>query len=440
MNKIISGGLATALVASGLGLVASPAQAAPTPTTQTRAALGLLPLDLCDVLPLLCDVPIVGPLLENVDDALEDLVGTASTGSPEQIQDSVETLVTAVVESITGTTGGDQLAIANQIAEQLAGSGLDPAVITQVLAGLGASGTDMPLASQLSTLVEGVLDTVQDIVDGLLGIGGQTPDPTQVTGLVEDLLAALSGGDAAELQVLLTQLLTSLPGGSTLDLSTLTDLIEQIVDTLQGALGGGTSTTIINNVTDALNPNAPAGPAAAAVSATPGVSSPKGTTTSVRPVIKGTGTPGATVTVRSSTGTVLGAAPVRSTGSFSVTSRKLKIGAYRITATQVESGRTTSAASAVRTFRIVSAKPVITTKSKKKFSTKRPKITGIGFPRARITLRTSSGTKLGSVKVRTDGTWTITSKRLSTGTRKIKAVQTGHGKKKTTKVRIIRIR
>nr|MCW2727987.1 hypothetical protein [Aeromicrobium sp.] len=38
------------------------------------------------------------------------------------------------------------------------------------------------------------------------------------------------------------------------------------------------------------------------------------------------------------------------------------------------------------------------------------------------------------------GTWTIKSKTLSSGTKKLKAVQTGHGKKKTSKAKKIRIR
>ena len=430
MKNILAGGIAAALVAGGLGLTAGPAQARPTSTTTTRAAaLGSLPPQLCSVLVDLCASPALGELLNGVDDALEDLLGTSPAATPQQIQETVEGVVDAVIKTLTGL-GDDpagQLEAAQAIASQLGASGLDPAVLTQVLAGLGTN-SQLP-TSVVDELVGTLVDTVQAVVSGLLGLGGQTPDPAQAQQLVNQILAALAGGDTAALRDLLTNLLTSLPGGTALSPSTLTGLVDQILATLRGSLGAGSSAQVVDNVNQAI-----------AASATPAVTSPRGTTTSVRPVIKGTGTPGATVTVRSSTGTVLGAAPVRSTGAFSVTSRKLKIGAYRITATQVESGRTTSAASAVRTFRIVSAKPVITTKSKKKFSTKRPKITGIGFPRARITLRTSSGTKLGSVKVRTDGTWTITSKRLSAGTRKIKAVQTGHGKKKTTKVRIIRIR
>jgi hypothetical protein len=428
MKNIFASGLAAALVAGGLGLAAGPAQASPIPTTTTRAALGPLPIGLCDVLPDLCASPTVGELLTGVDDALDDLLGTSPADTPQQIQATVEGVVEAVVATLTGISDPAQLQqAADAIAAQLQGAGLDPAVLTQVLAGLSAS--DEVPTSALTGLVGTVVETVQTLVSGLLGLGGQTPDPAAVQALVDQILAALADGDSAGLQQLITDLLTSLPGGSTLSPSTLTDLVNQILATLQGSLGAGSSTTVVNNVDQAL-----------AASATPRVSSPGGNTTSQRPVIRGNGTPGATVTVRSSTGTVLGSAMVRSTGTFSVTSRKLKIAKYTVTATQVEPGRAASAKSAARSFRVVSAKPVITTKSKKKFSTHRPKITGIAYPKSRIVLRSSTGKKLGSVKVRSNGTWTIKSKTLSSGTRKIKAVQTGHGKKKTTKVRTIRIR
>jgi hypothetical protein len=431
MKNILASGLAAALVAGGLGLTAGPAQASPVSTTTTRAAAqGPSPLDLCSVLVDLCQSQGLGDLLTGVDNALDDLLGTSPADTPQQIQETVQSVVQAIVATLTEINDPADLQSAVQaIARRLAASGLDQAVLTQVLDGLRTNGVP---TSVVSDLVGTLVDTVQSIVSGLLGIGGQTPNAAQVQALVDQILKALAAGDPAALQALVRDLLTSLPGASGLSPATLTDLVGQVIDGLQGTLGAGSSTTIVNNVNEAIN-----GPAAAA---TPVVSSPRGNTTSRRPVIRGTGTPGAMVSVRTSTGTVLGSATVRSTGAFSVRSRKLKIAAYRVSAIQMQSGRAVSAPSATRTFRVVSAKPVITTKSKKKFSTKRPKITGIGYPKSRIVLRSSTGKKLGSAKVRTNGTWTITSKRLSSGTRKIKAVQTGHGKKKTTKVRTIRIR
>ena len=123
-----------------------------------------------------------------------------------------------------------------------------------------------------------------------------------------------------------------------------------------------------------------------------------------------------------------------------LTSRSLKRGAYTVTATQTAPGRATSPQSSARTFRVVSAKPAITTRSNKKFRTHRPKISGIAYPRTKVVLRSSTGKKLGSAKVRSNGTWSIRSKSLSSGTRKIKVTQTGYGKKKTSKVKKIRIR
>lgn len=422
MKKIFAGSLAAALVAGGLGLSTGPAQASPISTTTTRISADALPLDLCDLLPL-CDAPVVGPLLEGVEEALADLLGTVSTGNPTEIQGSVEDLVDAIVAALDGA-GADQESAANAIAAQL--GALDPALLTQILGDLAGQ------SPVLGELITGILQTVQDLVEGLLGLGGQTPDPAQIQGLVEQLLAALAGGNPSDLQALLTELLTSLPGGSTLSPSTLTDLIDQLIKALQGTLGVGTA---VNNVDNAIKAGTPV-----AVSATPTVSAPRGYFTNTHPTLRGNGTPGAFVTVRTTTGSVLGSATVTPAGTYALTSRKLKIAAYQVTATQVEQGRATSAQSASRSFRVVSAKPVIKTKSKKKFSTKRPTITGIAYPKTRIVLRSSTGKALGSAKVRADGTWKIKSKKLSSGTRKVKVVQTGYGKKKTSKVRTIRIK
>lgn len=432
MKKTFATGLAAVLVAGGLGFASAPAQASSAPAT-SRAALGPLPLDLCDLLPLLCEAPIVGDLLEGVDGALVDLLGTSPTDNPELLLENVEGLVEAVVETLTGVTGPDGQAVAEAIAAQLQGSGLDPAVLTQVLAGLSEAG--LPDGSALTDLVNTLVTSVEDLVTGLLGLGGQTPDPAQVQALVDQITAALAAGDPAALQAILGSLLTSLPGGSTLDPSVLTGLVNQLIATLEGVLGGASVPGAIDDVDDALNGGNPA-----AASATPTLSSPKGYFKTRRPAIRGTGTAGASVTVRTNTGTVLGTGTVSSSGTFVVTSRKLKIGAYRITATQVAPGRSASAKSAGRSFRVVSGTPVIKTKSNAKFTTHRPKIKGIGYPKTRIVLRSSTGKKLGSTTVRSDGTWTIKTKRLTSGKKKVKAVQTGHGKKKTTKVRTIRIR
>jgi hypothetical protein len=422
MIKTLSGGLAAALIAGGLGLATGPAQASPTPMTANRLAAAPLPLDLCDLLPALCGAEVTGPLLHGVDAALEDLLGTVPDGTPAAIQTSVESLVDAIVATLTGVPAGDQQAVADAIATQLEGSGLDPAVLAQILSGLGLTGTDLS-----PSVITDLVTTVQDLVTGLLGAGGQTPDPAQVQSLVDQILTALASNDPAALPGAVSGLLTSLPGGNALDPSVLTGLVNQVVGVLQSAGGGngpGTGGTV-DNVNAALNP-------------APSIRSTR-YFSSVRPTIRGTGTPGAYVVVRTTSGTVLAKGTVNSAGAFAVKSRKLKLKSYSVAATQTPAGGTGSAASAVSTFRVVSAKPVIKTSSKK-FKTHRPTIKGIGYPGAKITLKSSTGKKLGSAKVRSNGTWSIKSKTLSSGTKKVKAVQTGHGKKKTTKAKKIRIR
>jgi hypothetical protein len=280
-----------------------------------------------------------------------------------------------------------------------------------------------------------VLETTTALVSGLLGLGGQTVDPAILQDLVQRILAAQAANDTAALSALLSELLRSLPGGSGLDAGTVTTLVDDITNTLADAATGVDVTPTVDRVDNALNP-----PSAAAASSTPTISRIATWVTSTRPTIRGAGTPGASVAVRTSKGTVLGTTTVSSSGSFSLVSRKLKRGAYTVTATQVAPGMSASGSSAARNFRVVSSKPAITTKAKKRFSTHRPKISGIGYPKSKIVLRSSTGKKLGTVRVRTNGTWTIKSKTLSSGTKKLKAVQTGHGKKKTSKAKKIRIR
>lgn len=411
MKKILATAMTTALVVGGLGLASGPAEARPDIKTAAFAQAGPLPLDLCDLLPL-CTGP-GGSLLTNVQDALDALLG--NTGSPQD-------LATAIVAALQGLPSGDRPEAAAAIAQQLQSAGLSPAALSQVLSGLAGD------SNPLGDLVPDLLATVQSLVNGLLGIGGQTPDPAQAQALTDQLLKALAAGDASALQAQLSSLLTSLPGGSGLSPATLTGLVNQIVAALQAGLGGPSTTPVVNNVDNAISTSAPQ------------LASPGTYVTSKRPAIQGTGAPGASVTVRTSKGVVLGSATVSSTGTFRVTSRSLKRGSYTITATQTAPGRATSPQSAARTFRVVSAKPAITTTSNKKFKTHRPKITGIAYPKTKVVLRSSTGKKLGSAKVRANGTWTIKAKSLSSGTRKIKVTQTGYGKKKTSKVKKIRIR
>lgn len=437
MKKTLASGLAAALIAGGLGLTAGTAQASPALKTATSEAAGLLPLDLCDLLPALCGSDVTGPLLQGVDSALTDLglLGTDPAATPVQLQAAVQEVLDAVVATLTGVGPEDLQTVADALGTQLGGSGLDPAALTQILAQLGLNGPELP-PSELTDLVGQVTDTVQGIVNGLTSIGGQTPDPAQVQALIDQITQALAGGDPAALTGVVSGLLTSVPGAGALDPSILTGLVGDVVTTLQGAASrlGLPVPTIIERVTTAVNTAA-----APVASPAPAISSTKYFTSS-HPAIRGTGVAGASVTVRTSKGVVLGSTTVNSAGRFSLVSRKLKLGYYRVTATQTAPGQTVSPASAASTFRIVSAKPVIKTSSKKKFKTHRPTIKGIGYPGAKITLRSSSGKKLGSAKVRANGTWSIKSKSLSSVTRKVKAVQTGYGKKKSSKTSKIRIR
>ena len=427
MKKTIAGGLTAVLLTGGVGFTSATAQASSSPTTAARARALVLPLDLCTVLGPLCGVSVLGPLLVGVQDALDDLLGAAPGGIPL----SADELADAIRDALAAAPSQDSAQVTDAIAALLANAGLPDSVLDQVTGGLGGTAGG-PVAN--------VLQTVEDLLNGLLGIGGQPVDPTALRGLIQSILSEQADGDLPGLRGVLETLLQSLPGGSSLDTSALTGLVDTLATTVANAAAGTPVAPIINLVTVTLNPGAVTPTPAAAPSATPTLSAIKTYVTTTRPTIQGGGAPGASVTVRTSRGDVLGSTTVSSSGAFSLVSKKLKRGAYTVSATQVSPGLGSSASSAAQSFRVVSGSPVITTKANKRFGTHRPKISGIGYPKAKIVLRTSSGTKLGTARVRSNGTWSIKAKRLSSGTKKLKAVQTGYDKKRTSKTKKVRIR
>jgi hypothetical protein len=429
MKKTIAGGLTAVLLTGGIGFTSASAEASPSPMTVTGAPALALPTNLCGILgPVLCNASVLGPLLVGVDGALDDLLNSA----PEGIPLSASQLADAISAALAATSGPQSTQVTDAIAALLANAGLPDSVLDQVTGQLGDTPAGGPVAA--------VLKTIEDLLTGLLGIGGQPVDPAAVQSQLQSILTSLASGDATALRTVLETLLKSLPGGTSLDPSTLTGLVDTLATTVRNAAAGTPVEPIVNLITVTLNPGAATPTPAATPSATPTISAIPTYVTTVRPTISGGGTPGASVTVRTSRGEVLGSTTVSASGAFAVVSKKLKRGAYTVSATQVSPGLGTSASSAAQSFRVVSGSPVITTKANKRFSTHRPKITGVGYPKAKIVLRTSSGTKLGTARVRSNGTWSIKAKRLSSGTKKIKAIQTGHDKKRTSKSKKIRIR
>ncbi|MCW2747782.1 MAG: LPXTG-motif cell wall anchor protein [Nocardioidaceae bacterium] len=438
MKRLIGAGLAAAVIAGGLGL-SSGAQGATSSTSTTArvARAGLLPIDPCDLLPGLCDVPVIGPLLTDVADLLDHLLTVPPTGEQQAVAD----LVQQIQGSFAGLDPTQQSDLADGILTQLQGAGLSPAVLTEVLAQLSGLTDGTPALTQL---VDDLVTVVQDLVEGLLGIGGETPDPTHVQALVTDVLDALATGNTSTVVTAVEHLITSLTGGDSLDPSVLTDLVNQLTAALQ-SVGDGLLpdqlVTIINQVTQAVDPDAPITGVPVTRSATPSISSPKANFTSTHPRISGVGVKGGSVFLRTKAGKVLGSAAVGSDGRWTLVSAKLvvKKTKYSVTATQVVPGHSSSNASAAKTFRVVSKGPVIATKSGKTFKTTRPTITGIAYPKTKVTLYSKGGKKLGSATVKADGSWKIKSKKLKKGTRTIKVSQKGHGKKKTTAVKKIKI-
>ncbi|MFY0405748.1 Ig-like domain-containing protein [Solicola sp. PLA-1-18] len=510
MKRYLVGGLVTALAAGGLGFTTGGvATASP---VQGSGAQGTA---ICSVLPVLCP-PVTGAPTTGLQTALAALLAGGSTPSPALVQDVV-TQLGGSSDLPTATLTATVTGVLSQLQAGSTGwpaGTLDPAMlgstIGQVLAQLPAGATPTQVRGLVTSVVDLVTGLVQTLTTALTGTGAPSAaisdlatgllagdpaaitaalttlsgslDPAQLQSLVGTLVSALGdlGGtgspfDAADLQALLGTLVDAVgdAAGGTLDPAKVQGLLTGLVDALTGANASdpfgsltqiarelittlqGLGTSTVTNLTVLVNrllpvaglptvpttpttPTRPGAPASAAL-ATPSLAVAKYDTTK-RPRFSGRGTAGATVTVRTTAGRVLATVRVPSGGSWAVKSKpKLKRAAYKVVARQSASGRTGSAASATRTVRVVSAKPVQTTTRSTKAN--RPTFTGVGYPGARITVRTKAGRALATTKVKSNGTYKVRSRKtLRNGSYKIRVTQKRGSKTLKSTFRTVRVR
>jgi hypothetical protein len=119
--------------------------------------------------------------------------------------------------------------------------------------------------------------------------------------------------------------------------------------------------------------------------------------------VTGTGEPGASVTVRSANGNVLGTATVAADGTFSVILGSAQVDATTLTVTQADAAGNASPASELVVVDVTA--PAAPTALQ--VTTDGLSLRGLGEPGATVTVRDASGATLGTAVVATDGTFTV---------------------------------
>ncbi|GAA1777983.1 hypothetical protein GCM10009768_03240 [Leucobacter iarius] len=162
-------------------------------------------------------------------------------------------------------------------------------------------------------------------------------------------------------------------------------------------------------------------------SASVAVTGPSGTVAGYRPTITGTGEPGASVTVKTDTGTNLGTVTVGADGKWSlVPVTNLSVGNRTVTATQNANGVETTATGS---FEVKTPEAPVIGGPTGTIGNVRPTITGTGEPGAKIRVRLDNGAWYSSwITVGADGKWSVpVPKDLAEGAHGIDAEQQVNG-------------
>ena len=159
-----------------------------------------------------------------------------------------------------------------------------------------------------------------------------------------------------------------------------------------------------------------------------------GITSDTTPTITGTGTVGDTVTLMDGS-TVIGSAVVAPDGTWSITSAALAPGMHSLTATQTEVAGNASAASPALSLTIDTAAPVTPgalalaagsdsgNVGDNVTNVTTPTITGTGTAGDSVTLYDGNSV-VGTETVAANGTWSITTGMLASGSNSLTAIQT----------------
>ncbi|MBT1669855.1 hypothetical protein KK092_10710 [Curtobacterium flaccumfaciens pv. flaccumfaciens] len=155
------------------------------------------------------------------------------------------------------------------------------------------------------------------------------------------------------------------------------------------------------------------------------------------PVFEGRGTPGATVVVKGTYGSVLATTEVKADGTWTVPSAvALATGSYAGTATQTVDGKNTTAPFRFTVGQSLTPVTLTTPEIGAEIPDTKPVFTGEGQPGATVEVKGTYGTLLATAVVQNDGTWEVTSDvTLANGTYAGKAWQTVNGKTTTADFR-----
>jgi hypothetical protein len=189
----------------------------------------------------------------------------------------------------------------------------------------------------------------------------------------------------------------------------------------QTPLSGETSTASIDFTVAAMVPVTLTAPAIGATIETP------------KPVFAGRGTPGATVQVKGTYGTLLATATVKQNGSWEATSDiALAAGSYAGKAWQTVNGKTTTADFAFTIKQSITPVTLTTPAIGAEIEDTKPMFAGKGQPGATVQVKGTYGTLLATAVVNDEGDWEATSDvTLARGSYAGKAWQTVNGKTTT---------
>ncbi len=193
----------------------------------------------------------------------------------------------------------------------------------------------------------------------------------------------------------------------------------------QTPLEGEKTTAPINFVVKAMVPVTLTAPAIGSDVSTP------------NPVFTGGGTPGATVVVKGTYGSVLATTVVKADGTWTVPSAiALATGSYAGTATQTVDGKNTTAPFRFTVGQNLAPVTLETPAIGAEVTDTKPVFTGEGQPGATVEVKGTYGTLLATAVVKDNGTWEATSDvTLANGTYAGKAWQTVNGKTTTADFR-----
>ena len=354
------------------------------------------------------------------------ITGTGEAGSTVTLQDGSTTIGTAMVASngtwsITTTTlGAGQHTITAYDTDGSGNVSARSAALTLNIDTATPATPTLLLASASDSGVKG---------DGITNVSNPIVTGTGTAGDTVTLYATSGSGGSTAIGT------ATVGSGGTWSITSPTLAAgAHSLTAIQSDVAGNVSATStpLNLTIDTATPATPT-TLALAIASDSGVPG-DGITNVTTPTITGTGTAGDTVTLYDGT-TIVGTGTVAAGGTWSVVSSALAAGSHSLTATQADVAGNVSAPSATVGLTIDTAKPATPgtpalaassdtgVQGDDITSVTTPTITGTGTAGDTVTLR-DGGTVVGSGTVASNGSWSIVTTTLASGSHTLAATQT----------------